>query len=263
MTRGRARAAAGAAALLLLPGCAVGTEWDALSPLAGQPAVEPTARAAAVVPAAPADAAGADSRAVNGLSLIATLRGPTAVLDAPGGTRLLVQGDRTDEGTRQRLLVLQDGGDWLRVGLPGRPNGRSGWLRAAEVDLSATDWQLRVAVGARTLTVLRSGMVFGTYPVAVGASSTPTPTGTFYVTDLLAPPDPTGPYGPFAFGLSAYSDVITSFGNGGRGQIGLHGTDEPDSVGQAVSNGCLRLDDDVVRTLAGQLPLGTPVEITA
>ena len=250
--------AAVTALVLVLSGCAA-QEWAGL---AGTQAPAPRETTRTASPPLPASVASgpADSSTV---ALIATLRGPTRVLTEPDGALLTVQDDRTDEGTRQTLLVLADRQQWLEVALPGRPNGRTGWLRAGDVDLSATDWRVKVSLRARTLTVLRGGLVYGTHRVAVGKPGTPTPRGTFYVTDLLAPPDPAGSYGPFAFGLSAYSNVITSFGQGGRGQIGLHGTDEPGSIGLPVSSGCLRLDNDTIRTLAAQLPLGTPFEVVA
>ena len=95
----------------------------------------------------------------------------------------------------------------------------------------------------------------------VGRSATPTPAGTYFITELLQQPSPRGSYGPFAFGLSAYSDTLTSYA-GGPGQIGLHGTDAPSLVGTDVSHGCLRVTNDVITALARQLPLGTPVRIT-
>ena len=78
---------------------------------------------------------------------------------------------------------------------------------------------------------------------------------------LLEPPDPNGPYVPYAFGLSGLSEQLTSF-NGGNGRLGLHGTNDPDSIGQDVSHGCIRVANDVVIQLAELLPLGTPVQIS-
>jgi lipoprotein-anchoring transpeptidase ErfK/SrfK len=242
-----------AAALLpALSGCAAGPSWESLLAQPSPPAAP--SQAATQQPVRPADP---------GLSaLIATLPRTTEVLSRPDGGVLAVQASRTEKGSPQSLLVLQQRGGWLRVALPGRPHGRSGWVRAAAVEVSATDWRLEVSLSQRRLTVSRGGLVYGEHPVAVGAASTPTPTGLFFVTDLLRPPQSGGAYGPYAFGLSAFSDVVTSFG-GGRGQIGLHGTNAPASIGTAASSGCLRIDNDTVTALAEQLPLGTPVEIRA
>jgi lipoprotein-anchoring transpeptidase ErfK/SrfK len=96
--------------------------------------------------------------------------------------------------------------------------------------------------------------------IGVGRSLSPTPTGRYFVTELLRPPDPHGFYGPYAFGLSAYSPVYTSFA-GGDGQVGIHGTSAPASIGHDVSHGCIRVANAVVARLARRLPLGTPVTI--
>ena len=98
------------------------------------------------------------------------------------------------------------------------------------------------------------------FPAAVGRSVLPTPTGRYYIVELLKQPNPNGVYGPYAFGTSAFSKVLYHFG-GGPGQIGIHGTDEHGSIGHSVSHGCIRLRNrDIVR-LAHLLPLGTPITI--
>ena len=88
----------------------------------------------------------------------------------------------------------------------------------------------------------------------------PTPIGIYYIKELLKQPDPSGPYGPYAFALSAYSNVLYSFG-GGAGEIGIHGTNEPAALGSDVSHGCIRISNAAIARLARMLPLGTPVEI--
>ena len=87
----------------------------------------------------------------------------------------------------------------------------------------------------------------------------PTPKGTYFVAELLKQPNPSGPYGPFAFGLSAHSNVLQTFG-GGPGQIGIHGTNEPDTLARtSVMVACGSPTPD--HKLARLLPLGTPVVI--
>jgi lipoprotein-anchoring transpeptidase ErfK/SrfK len=90
---------------------------------------------------------------------------------------------------------------------------------------------------------------------------TPTPVGLYYITELLKQPDPTGPYGPYAFGLSAHSDVLHEFA-GRDGILGLHGTDFPQGIGTNVSHGCIRMSNHAITKLAHVLPVGTPVRIT-
>ena len=97
--------------------------------------------------------------------------------------------------------------------------------------------------------------------MGVGRAVTPTPSGLYYVTELLKQPDPTGLYGPYAFGLSAHSDVLHEFA-GRNGILGLHGTNFPQGIGTDVSHGCLRVSNRVILKLAHLLPVGTPVRIT-
>jgi lipoprotein-anchoring transpeptidase ErfK/SrfK len=98
--------------------------------------------------------------------------------------------------------------------------------------------------------------------VAVGSSVNPTPTGRYYVTDVVELADPRSAWGPYALGISARSETITEF-NGGDGIIGIHGTNRPHTIGQAVSLGCVRLHNDLITQLAAVVRLGTPVEIEA
>ncbi len=99
-------------------------------------------------------------------------------------------------------------------------------------------------------------------PVGIGKSKTPTPGGTFYITELIEALDPKGPYGPYAFGLSGFSDQLESF-NGGDGVIGIHGTNDKSTIGKDVSSGCIRMTNEAITSLVGVLPLGTPVQILA
>ena len=61
--------------------------------------------------------------------------------------------------------------------------------------------------------------------------------------------------------MSGFSDVHLSFA-GGEGVIGIHGTNEPDSVGSTVSNDCIRVHNDVISEMATFPPLGTSVTIS-
>jgi lipoprotein-anchoring transpeptidase ErfK/SrfK len=98
--------------------------------------------------------------------------------------------------------------------------------------------------------------------VAIGTPSNPTPTGEFFVTDRVTVGNTAGPWGPAALGLSARSDTVTEF-NGGDGIVGIHGTNRPGLIGQAVSLGCIRLSNDMITMLHAMVPIGTPVEVRA
>jgi len=152
---------------------------------------------------------------------------------------------------------------WLKVLVPRRPNGASGWLLRDQVRLRPVDYSVEVDLSARTVRLLRGGRAVRTWRAGVGRAWTPTPTGSFYITVKLRPPQISTIYGAWALGLSGYSEVHEQFGTG-DGQIALHGTHNPAAdLGREVSNGCVRLDNQAISTLAGTLPLGTPVTIQA
>jgi lipoprotein-anchoring transpeptidase ErfK/SrfK len=189
----------------------------------------------------------------------ATAIGATVTVhDAADGVATATLVNPQPSGAPLTFLVEENRGAWLQVHLSGRPNGSTGWIRAQEVALQRLDYSLRVSTAENTVTLYRNAELVSTFPAATGTGGTPTPVGTFYLTELLAPTNQG--YGPFAFGVSAFSDAVTSFG-GGPGQIGLHGTNDAASIGTAASHGCIRLSNEDITTLAGILPLGTPITI--
>lgn len=179
---------------------------------------------------------------------------------SPGGRRVRSMSNPQPYGMPLTFLLERRTGSWLRVWLPVRPNGSRGWVRSADVRLSGLPYRLDVHPAAHTLRLYRFGSLARSFPIAVGKSSTPTPGGTYYLTSLLRPSNPRGDYGPYAYGLSGFSTVLKSF-NGGNGIIGLHGTNDPASIGQDVSHGCLRMRNADIVYLTTRLALGTPVQI--
>jgi len=166
------------------------------------------------------------------------------------------------EGVKVPLvfLVRKRERRWLQVYLPTRPNLSKGWIRRSDVRLRATIYHVRVELRRHRLTVWRGREMIARKPIGTGKSVSPTPTGRYYVTDLIRARDPKGLYGPYAFGLSGHSPVYTSF-RGGTGQLGLHGTNAPEALGSDVSAGCIRIGNGAITVLARLLPLGTPVTI--
>lgn len=151
---------------------------------------------------------------------------------------------------------------WVKVLLPIRPNGSTGWVHAGEVAFTSTPYRIVVGLDAHRLELFKKGKRVLEVPVGVGKGNTPTPGGSYFITQLFAPPNSSGPYGPFAYSLSGYSDVLETF-QGGDAIIGIHGTNHPELVGGDVSAGCIRVTNDVITRLSKILPLGTPVEIRA
>jgi lipoprotein-anchoring transpeptidase ErfK/SrfK len=148
---------------------------------------------------------------------------------------------------------------WYRVELPLKPNGSTGYVRARALTLEVVRTRIVVDVSARRLTLYRAGKRALTATVAVGSPSTPTPTGRYYVNQRLVPSDSRGPFGPAAIGISAFSNVLTGWAQGGP--VAIHGTNEPWSIGHAVSNGCVRLPNETLRRVFKLAVAGTPVII--
>src|SRR5204862_7783630 len=98
-----------------------------------------------------------------------------------------------------------------------------------------------------------------TAPVGIGTKYTPPPRGTFYLAALIRPPTADSVYGVYAYGLSGYSPVIHDWRWGGV--IGLHGTNDPSSIGHYTSHGCIRMYNHDIEQLVRILPLGTPITI--
>jgi hypothetical protein len=155
------------------------------------------------------------------------------------------------------------GGDcrsaWLNVELPMRPNGATGWVRADRVHPVRVRTRIVVDLSDRRVRFYEDGRLRLESPAAVGSPATPTPLGRYYVNQRLIPDDTGGPFGPGAIGISAFSPVLTDWAQGGP--VAIHGTNEPWSIGHAVSNGCVRVPNTVLRKLFARTPAGTPVLI--
>lgn len=106
--------------------------------------------------------------------------------------------------------------------------------------------EIVVNIGAKRLSVYKSGRIFRQYIVGTGKEETPTPVGIFTVINKQV--NPGGPYGSRWLGLSI------------RG-YGIHGTNDPSSIGQNASNGCIRMFNEDVQALFDIVPVGTVVRI--
>lgn len=194
-------------------------------------------------------------------------QGQLSVYDAPGGAVTqtlanpkLVNNDPNAAVPLTLLVKDKPGTDWFEVYLPVRPNGSTGFVKAADVTTATHDFRIEVRLSEFNLKAYQGDKVILDAPIAVASEATPTPGGLYYTTELIRPPDPNGPYGTYAYGLSGFSETLETFG-GGPGQLGIHGTNEPDKMGQRVSHGCIRLRNADIEQLAKVLPLGVPVGI--
>jgi lipoprotein-anchoring transpeptidase ErfK/SrfK len=194
---------------------------------------------------------------------LVTLLAPAEAYSGPAATskalgRVPARTPITNE--RTTLPVLGTYGAWLLVRLPGRPNGHTGWIREHDTTSSVTAWHIVVDAGARKVTIYHAGRSVRVVEAVVGKPSTPTPPGDYFVEESISlGPDAVG--APFALALSARSNVLQDF-EGGPGQIALHGLENVGGVpGTAVSHGCVRLPNSMMRWLAGRIGPGVPVTI--
>jgi lipoprotein-anchoring transpeptidase ErfK/SrfK len=217
----------------------------------------------AVAARVPAETAPEPVTAPAGWSLIATTNGTVPRFAAPGG-----QQDGTVPGrwygSPSSLPVIGQRPGWFRVRLVTRPNGSTGWVRAADVTITDTPYRIVVDLAAEHLRLYRLGQQIMNAPAGIGTKQDPTPTGQYFVAMLEE--SPSAGYGPFILVTSAHSGAISDWEGSGDAVIGIHGPLGQGSVigtsGAALSHGCIRLQlPDLARLRP--VPVGTPITITA
>lgn len=212
--------------------------------------------------AAPIETAGAEPRAAQ--PLVALLHPHVARAQPNLHARRIesVPSRRPLTGVRTVLPVLgrNDPGSWVRVRLPGRPNGHSGWIPTRRTRELQTEWSLRVDLSARRVIASRGDVEARRFRAIVGAASTPTPRGRFFVEEAVALAGHESG-APFALATSARSNVYQEF-EGGPGQIALHGTRHlSGALGTAASHGCIRLSSRAITWLSRRIGAGVPLSI--
>jgi hypothetical protein len=161
-----------------------------------------------------------------------------------------------------RIIEGTERDDWVKVALPVRPNGSEAWIRTDGFEISSHTIHAEIVLSERSVRVYDGAELLTETAAVVGKDSSPTPVGTFYVNDLLPRENPDGVFGPYILSLSAFSEALDTFG-GGLPVIAIHGTNRADLIGGQHSNGCIRIPNEVVTFLAENVPLGTPVDISA
>lgn len=225
--------------------------------------------AATMAPAAAPPARAQEASAAGASQALAVLLRSHVLVSAPRvhPTRVgSVRAYRPITGGQTVLPVVgrattRNGVHWLRVMVPGRPNGRRAWISARGTLLAATSWRLVVSTSARRVFVYHRGRFLRSLSAIVGKPSTPTPRGRFFVEESIRlPPGAAG--GPYALALSARSNVLQEF-EGGPGQIAIHGiANLGGTMGTAASHGCVRLNNRSVSWLSRRIVPGTRVTIT-
>jgi L,D-transpeptidase catalytic domain len=171
----------------------------------------------------------------------------------------------TEDGFLEVYLLLTSHTDakgqvWVELRIPGRPNGRTGWVRREALgSFHVTHWLVVVSRAKRRLTAYYNGHRRFVAPVGIGKPSSPTPPGHFWIRERFRLTDRSNPYWPYALGTSDYS-TLTDWPGGGV--VGIHGDfGEPQLIPGDPSHGCIRMRDADIAWLAPRLTIGTPVRI--
>lgn len=178
---------------------------------------------------------------------------------SPSGHRIGKLQFGTPDGFQETYILLREhftyAHAWVLVRIPGRPNGRTGWVARSALDsFRVVHTELVVDRETTQLTLYQKGHAVFRAPVGVGKPSTPTPAGHYWITESFPSNDVF--YGPWAFGTADYSTLSTWANDG---VVGLHGTSEPWLVPGYPSHGCIRLHDPDIVRLSHMVPIGTPL----
>lgn len=182
------------------------------------------------------------------------------------GSRVLARTHLATEDSFPEVYLLLSsftdakGREWIDVRIPGRPNGRTGWVtRESLGEFRVTHWLVEIVRSARRLKAYYNGKLRLVAPVGIGKPSTPTPAGHFYIREIFKLRERSNPYWPYAIGTSDYS-TLTDWPGGGV--VGIHGDlGEPKLIPGDPSHGCVRMREGNLAWLAPRLTLGTPVHI--
>jgi hypothetical protein len=220
-----------------------------------------------VVPAAVSAKRAAPYAPSDQKSFDAVLKDWAPIAKTPGGKGVFtLQPQSFYSSKEQRLLVLAarevDGKLWLRVRLPAwySHGMASGWLNAKHAKVSVNRWRVEVSRERGILKILHDGRVVRSAHVGTGTDATPTPRGLNATYDHWRSTEAV--LGDWTVSLTTSSPQVPVFG-GQQAVVAIHGWHAGGGSSGAVSHGCVRVaDDSLMRMVALQLPVGTPVHVT-
>jgi lipoprotein-anchoring transpeptidase ErfK/SrfK len=202
--------------------------------------------------------AGSVSPTATTLSLVIEHGAKVPILRAPASKTLAVAGWKTPFGSVRRLHVVKQRGDWFAVESDVLGNGVVGWVpRTAEVRFQRSRFSVEADLSERSLTLRDAGRIVFRRTVSIGASSSPTPSGRFHVTDQIS--GRRWRLGCCIVVLSGTQPRLP-LGWGGGDRLAIHGHVGASQIGAPTSAGCLHATEQTLRVLA-KLPLGTLVVI--
>ncbi len=186
------------------------------------------------------------------------------IMAEPGsGTRIGTLGATSRylaEQTTAWVTRTTPDGAWGQVWVPWEQGRRRGWVDLRGSATTEADVVVHISLSRRELSLVRGGSTEWTVPAGIGGAASPTPPGRYWVTDMVATGNPTGPFGHYAFGISGLQDRLPPGWTGGD-QLAVHGTNEPHTIGHAASAGCVRLTAEALDRMREDVQLGTPVII--
>ncbi len=202
------------------------------------------------------------------------------VFDAPNGNEIVIY-DRNEIdgidleypmyaetvfGNRLTLVAeeFDDTGNWAKAVMPVRPNGTTAWVQTGFFTESRHDYHITVDLSENLVSVFKGDTELLTQVAVSGRDSRPTPIVRAYIDEMIPGASQASAYGTWILSVSAFSESLGTFGGAGAmPKIALHGTDQPELMGQYVSSGCVRIPNDVIDFIAETVPVGTPVDIVA
>jgi len=200
--------------------------------------------------------------------------GYVQLYDAPNGTPISATYQYLDGSTMEYqvwnptffggpLSLLVVGGnpetdDFVQVQLPVRPSGSTAWIQTDQFEYFLNDHYVEIDVATNTVRAWKGNELLLDSIAVTGRPDRPTPLVRTYIDEKLAGPN--SAYGPWMLTLAAFSESLNTFG-AGLPKLAVHGTNQPELMGQYASSGCIRLPNDVINQLAELVPVGTRVDI--
>ncbi|MBN1528712.1 MAG: L,D-transpeptidase [Thermoleophilaceae bacterium] len=182
----------------------------------------------------------------------------TVLFREPGGEPRLRITRETEWGSPRVLGVVGQRGDWLGVQASELKNGEVAWIPRERARVDCVRWSLHADLSKRELFVRRDGHTVRKFEIAVGSPGHTTPLGRFSVTDKLNVTDKDSPYGCCVLALTGHQTDLPEDWPGGD-RLAVHATTDVESIGKAVSLGCMRVRSEEARWLIVRMPLGAPV----
>lgn len=201
------------------------------------------------------------------------------VFDAPNGNNITLYDQNDIDGTEleyplyaetvfgNRLALLVDeydsSGAWAKVFMPIRPNGTTAWVQTAFFSEETHNYHITIDLSENKVNVYRGEELLVEQIAVSGRESRPTPVVRSYIDEKIPGASLSPAYGDWVLSIAAFSETLGTFGGGGMPKLALHGTNQPELMGQYVSSGCVRIPNEVVSFIAESVPVGTIVDIIA